>query len=146
MTDKEYQCEACDFGKTGAVCALHGVEVERRKDITATMETLKKFMWTMTGLGVLGLLVVTGSYRYSYELHQTAVELNQALSLRQDVARVKIDETNREVAANRADLARTNTAVAVAEDRYNRILIQLDAINRSLVTLTEQKNERVRTN
>ena len=130
--DQEYACDNCNFGQNGAVCALHGVEVERRKStsemvtkLERTTNALTKFMWTMMGVSLLGSLVLAGSYTYTAN-----VERN--LSARQDVARGKIE-------ALHADVTTTKTSIAITEDRYLRIFQQLDKITSSLEKLAEQQ-------
>ena len=129
MIDQEYKCETCNFGKDGAVCSLHGVEVERRKStsemvtkLERTTNALTKFMWTMVGVSLLGSMVLVGSYVYT-----SNVERN--LGARQDVARGKIDALGSEV--NKA-----HTNLAITEDRYLRIYQQLDKINNKLEQMT----------
>ena len=133
--DQDYACDKCSYGQNGAVCALHGVEVERRKStsemvakLERTMNILTRFMYTMTGVALLGGMVLAGSYYYTSDVAKTLAD-------RQDVARQKIDALD-------GSVARVNTALAVSEDRYARILVQLDAINRSLVKLTESDSTR----
>jgi len=95
------------------------VEVERRKstaDMVAklekTMNILTRFMYTMTGVALLGGMVLAGSYYYTA-----------------DVSR-QIDDLS-------VNVARTSTAMAVSEDRYSRILVQLDSISRSLEKISD---------
>ena len=131
MTDLEYKCESCNFGQSGAVCALHGVEVERRKStsemvtkLERTTNALTRFMWTMVGVSLLGAMILAGSYSYTAN-----VEKN--LGARQDVARGKIDALGSEV--NEA-----HTNLAITEDRYLRIYQQLDKISDGLDELNKK--------
>ena len=131
MTVEEYKCEACNFGQDGAVCALHGVEVERRKTtsdlvikLEQTTNALTKFMWTMVGVSLLGAMILAGSYIYTAN-----VERN--LGARQDVARGKIETLSSEV-------TKANTNLAVTEDRYLRIYQQLDKISEGLDELNKK--------
>ena len=132
MTDQEYKCDTCNFALNGAVCSLHGVEVERRKatgDLVIKLErtttALTRFMWTMVGVSLLGAMILAGSYSYTAN-----VERN--LGARQDVARGKIEALSSEV-------SKANTNLAVTEDRYLRIYQQLDKINSKLETMTEKQ-------
>ena len=129
MTDEDYKCDACNFGKDGAVCALHGVEVERRKStsemvakLERTTTALTRFMWTMVGVSLLGAMILVGGYSYT-----SNVERN--LGARQDVARGKIETLSSEV-------TKANTSLAITEDRYLRIYQQLDKINNKLEQMT----------
>ena len=116
------------------VCALHGVEVERRKStsemvtkLETAMNILTKFMWTMSGVALLGGMVLVGSYVYTSNVERI-------LSTRQDVARGKIETLSGEVAA-------TKMSIAVTEDRYLRIYQQLDKISDSIEKLTEKQKQ-----
>ena len=134
MSPEEYQCEKCTFGQDGTVCALHGVEVERRKTtadlvikLERTTNALTRFMWTMVGVSLLGAMVLAGSYSYT-----SNVERN--LGARQDVARGKIETLSREV-------TKANTNLAVTEDRYLRIYQQLDKISNKLETMAGRQTQ-----
>ena len=132
--NEEYACDNCNFGQNGAVCALHGVEVERRKSTAKLVEDLEemikptlRFMYVMSGVALLGALVITGGYMYTSSVERT-------LSARQDVARVKIENLN-------SDVQSTKLSLAVTEDRYMRIFQQLDSISRSIEQLTEKQKQ-----
>jgi len=133
--DQEYACEKCTFVQSnGMVCALHGVEVERRKStsemvakLERTTNALTKFMWTMVGISFLGSLVLAGSYTYTSNVERT-------LGARQDVARGKIE-------ALHGDVTTTKMSIAVTEDRYLRIYQQLDKISDSIEKLTEKQKQ-----
>lgn len=133
VPDNEYACDNCNFGQNGAVCALHGVEVERRRStsemvskLERTMNILTRFMYTMTGVALLGGMVLAGSYYYT-------ASIERSLGGRQDVARGKIEVLGESVRANQL-------AIAVTEDRYLRIFQHLDAINRTLEKLANDQN------
>ncbi len=120
--------DKCSVTEDG-VCAMHGVEVERRKnhqrelddikaDITKNNQhigTLLTFKNLITGASLLGMLVLTGSYVYTYT-HIESAELKHATW---------------ESELKSLDM-RVNTLAtrqAVIDDRYNTLVTRIDELS-----------------
>lgn len=145
MTPQEdkYDCEKCTFGQNGGVCALHGVEVERRKNVSETISrmvgaveslnsnvgNLSGFKNMMIGVSFLGLLVLSGSYYFT-------ADVKRDISVKQEATAVKLEIVT-------AQVANIATAVAVSEARHNAVLSQLEALNQYMKTIAVREASRI---
>ncbi len=120
--------DKCSVAEDG-VCAMHGVEVERRKnhqrelddikaDITNNKQhigTLLTFKNLITGASLLGMLVLTGSYVYTYT-HIESAELKH----------VAWESELKSLDMRVNTLA---TRQAVIDDRYNTLVTRIDELS-----------------
>lgn len=138
-----YDCEKCTFGQNGGVCALHGVEVERRKNVSDTISrmvtavealnanvgNLSGFKNLMIGVSFIGILVLTGSYYFTADVKRDMSARQESTTVKQEI-----------VTAQVANLA---TAVAVMEARHTAVLTQLEALNQYMKTIAVREASRI---
>lgn len=114
----------CNIAKDG-VCALHGVEVERRKNARENIEALEsKMPFLLSSINkllafqILLLVIMGGSYAYTRDVAQTAEyhvrdAKNEFASLTESINTLKIVSTR-------------------ADERYVAVLRELENLNRQI--------------
>lgn len=129
MPTDEYQCETCSFGQNGAVCALHGVEVERRRNSDSllkklteavhtlgnTVDSLSSFKYMALGVALIGMMLITGAYYFTADTKADLVQVDISNS-------TKLEIVSGQVSA-------LTTAVAVTEARHAALLTQLESLS-----------------
>lgn len=127
MEKKGYEIKGCTVTEDGT-CAMHGIEVERRKTdrdeirrIRVHIGELLTFKNICIGLSFLGSLVITGGYVYTYTT-------SESLKSRQVVVESQVTGIGKDV----ADL---NVEVAVVKTQYSSLSIQLSNLNGRLEQL-----------
>ena len=126
MTPEEYQCESCNFGKDGAVCALHGVEVERRRNsdtmlklltdavqkLSVTVESLSSFKYMALGVAIIGMTLVLGSYYFTSDTKRDLAIIDALNMSKLELISVQVSSLT--------------TAVAVIEARHIALLEEIE--------------------
>jgi hypothetical protein len=114
----------CNVAKDG-VCALHGVEVERRRNAREDVETLKsKMPFLLSSINkllafqILLLVIMGGSYAYTRDVSQTA-EFH-ARDAKSEFSTLTDSINNLKIVSTRAD------------ERYVAVLRELETLNRQI--------------
>jgi hypothetical protein len=128
-----HEIKACNVAHDG-VCALHGVEVERRKhtaDIAANIPGILTTMNRMIGYSVLVTMVVAGGFVYIRDVSQK-VDYSH-------------DMHKSDIAMLTAQVSALTTTVARSEEKYTSILREMESLNgqiRSLIAGDQKKGSR----
>jgi len=118
----------CTFGEDGQ-CALHGVEVERRKNMQELTDNIPKMLtWQnrIVGWSILVTLSIGGAYIYTREVRDD-MKAQYAASIGTAAADVK--KISDQVSALATGQART-------EERYEALLRSITDMNANISTLT----------
>jgi hypothetical protein len=127
VTNEEYKCESCNFGQNGAVCSLHGVEVERRKSVAELVKILQsavdgliQFKFIMLGIGILGSIILLGGYYFTADtkIHMASEDARLEKKLEQISVQVSAMATN----------------LAVSEARHSDLISRIDRLTRTIDT------------
>lgn len=117
-----FRIEECKVHETGH-CALHGVEVERRKNTQEELKEYKQhtaslltFKNVMIGVSLLGGTVLFGGIAYTYN---------------------HIQQSDTKMAAQQAELASLKSDYARTDERYIAVTSQLGQLNGRISQLVE---------
>ena len=124
----EHAPSSCSFGEDGQ-CALHGIEVERRKNMQALTDNIPKMLtWQnrIVGWSVLVTVFVGGAYIYAKEIRDDVMSRYTA-SVATTAADMKMIAD--QVSALGNGQART-------EERYEALLRSITDMNTNISTLT----------
>jgi len=124
----EHAPSSCSFGEDGQ-CALHGIEVERRKNMQTLTDNIPKMLtWQnrIVGWSVLVTLFVGGAYVYAKEMRDDVMS-RYAASVATTAADMKMIAD--QVSALGNGQART-------EERYEALLRSITDMNTNISTLT----------
>jgi len=135
--DAEQHVAKCSYGEDG-MCALHGVEVERRKGMEALTSNIPKMLsWQnrILGWSMLVTAFMLGNYAYTNQI-KNEMKLEYASGIGSTSAEIKIMTKQLEQLA---------TGQARTEERYASLLRSITELNSSVNTLTylqfEKKEE-----
>ncbi|WP_028579448.1 hypothetical protein [Desulfogranum japonicum] len=133
--------DKCSVTEDGT-CAMHGVEVERRKNQSRELDDIKAaiarnnqhigslltFKNLATGASLLGMMVLSGSYIYTYT-HIESAELKHSTW---------------EAELKRLDLRVSTMATrqAVIDDRYNTLVTRIEDLNDRIYQLINSIEDR----
>jgi len=120
--------EKCSVAEDG-VCAMHGVEIERRKtdrrDIDAVKREIEEnnkhigalltFKNIAIGVSMLGMMVLTGGYLYTYSHIQTA--------------EIKYGAYDLDIRSLDGRINSLSTRLAVVDERYMALTTQMATLN-----------------
>jgi len=141
--------EKCTVTEDGH-CAMHGVEVERRKHNQREIEDIKgdiksnkvhignllTFMNNINGqrtvIGGVALLIVLGSYSYTFI---TANAISEANHRYERLLEAKERAYQTDLQGIRTRLSTLDTGLAVIDERYRTVVAQLRNLNDSLSQL-----------
>lgn len=118
-----YKIGECNVTEDG-VCALHNVEVERRKNQQVQVDkipTLVKLVYTILGTNALMTTMLIGSYVYTHDVKMSA-------ELRDNAIIKKLETMTSEV----SDM---NLALARHEGEYRGLLQQMGTFNTNLLAI-----------
>jgi len=119
----------CSYGDDG-LCALHGVEIERRKNVEAlVVENIPKILtWQnrIIGWSLLVTLFIGGAYAY-IGIVKADMKLQYAESVGNASADIKIMSKQ---------LEQLSTGQARTEERYESLLRSITEMSNSISTLT----------
>jgi len=124
----QHDSDKCSFGEDGQ-CALHGIEVERRKNMQALTDNIPKMLtWQnrIVGWSVLVTLFVGGAYIYAKEIRDDVMARYTASVATTAADMKKISD---QVSALGNGQART-------EERYEALLRSITDMNTNISTLT----------
>lgn len=143
--------EGCTFPDSG-VCAMHNIEVERRKDMKEVLDTVpminKKVSWILGVLSIIGVLV-GGNYLYTTSIKQDLRGDQLQAEKRSNAADGALSEKIRsltEVTGNLASgMASQRTALNYQLREFTRLNDSLEAILKKQVeheeTLDKEFND-----
>ena len=136
MTAEQHVAK-CSYGEDG-MCALHGVEVERRKGMEALTDNIPKMLsWQnrIVGWSLLVTVFVIGAYAYTNQI-KNEMKVQYAEGIGSTATEIKIMTKQLEQLSN--GQART-------EERYASLLRSITELSSSVNTLTylqfEKKEE-----
>ena len=118
----------CTFGEDGQ-CALHGVEVERRKNMQELTDNIPKILtWQnrIVGWSILVTMFIIGAYMYTKEV-QADMKAQYASSV------VAASNDMKKISDQVSSLA---TGQARTEERYEALLRSITDMNANISTLT----------
>ena len=118
----------CSFGDDG-MCALHGIEVERRKGmeiLTANIPKILTWQNRIVGWSLLVTVFVAGAYAYITDIKN---------EMKREYAE-GIGATSVEIKIITKQLDQLSTGQARVEERYEALLRSLTEMNSSINTLT----------
>ena len=124
----EHEGEKCTFGEDGQ-CALHGIEVERRKNMQVLTDNIPKILtWQnrIVGWSVLITVFVGGAYVYTREVRDD-MKTQYAASI------VSASNDMKKISDQVSALA---TGQARTEERYESLLRSITDMNNNIATLT----------
>lgn len=148
MSDKKI-LDGCTVTEDGH-CAMHGAEVERRKNSQKEIEGIKgdiksnkahignllTFMNNINGqrtvIGGVALLIVLGSYSYTFI---TANAISEANHRYERLLEAKERTYQVDLQGVRGRLSSLDTSLAVIDERYRSVVAQLRNLNDSLSQL-----------
>jgi len=124
------EIKECSVTKDG-VCALHGIEVERRKNVKEGLDSIaSKMPFLLSSINkllafqVLLLVIMGGSYAYTRDVSQSAENHN---------AEAKKDIFTLIESINSIKIVSTRT-----DERYIAVLRELESVNRQINTMLVQ--------
>jgi len=112
-----HEIKECNVAKDG-VCALHGVEVERRRQTAQIAENIPGILTTMNrivGYSVLVTMVIAGGFVYIRDVKQQADYSHEMH--KSDIAMIT------------AQVSVLTTTVARSEEKYAAILREMENLN-----------------
>jgi len=124
----ECSMEGCHYSEDG-VCSLHGVEVERRKNIQVLADNIPKLLTTqnwLLGWSVLVMIFIGGSYLYIREV-KNDINIRHAYDINSATTNIK------DLAKQVESLANGQTRT---EERYESLLRAMTDMNANIATLT----------
>ena len=124
----EHKVDRCSYAEDG-MCALHGVEVERRKNMEVLVENIPKILtWQnrIVGWSLLVTIFVAGAFAYISEVKQD-MKVQYAEGIGSTATEIKILGKQFEQLA---------TGQARTEERYEALLRSVTEMNNSINTLT----------
>jgi hypothetical protein len=128
-----HEIKECNVAHDG-VCALHGVEVERRKQTAEIAQNIPGMLTTMNriiGYSVLVTLVVAGGFIYIRDVKQ---QVDYSLELHKS-----------DITMLTAQISALTTTVARSEEKYSSILREMENLNgqiRSLIAGEQKKGHK----
>ena len=126
--EEDQKSTECSFGKDG-MCALHGVEVERRKNmelLTSSIPRILTWQNRIVGWSLLVTVFVLGAYAYTNEV-KNEIRVEYAAGIGSTSAEIKIMTKQME---------QLSTGQARTEERYASLLRSITEMNSSINTLT----------
>jgi len=124
----EHEDGKCTFGEDGQ-CALHGIEVERRKNMQVLTDNIPKMLtWQnrIVGWSILVTLSIGGAYVYTKEVRDDmkAQYAASVITASSDMKRVS------------DQVSALATGQARIEERYDALLRSITDMNNNIATLT----------
>ncbi|MGV0961845.1 MAG: hypothetical protein ACOYB1_18625 [Limnohabitans sp.] len=125
-----HEIKECNVAHDG-VCALHGVEVERRKHTAQIVENIPVLLTTMNriiGYSVLVTMVVAGGFVYIRDVKQQ-VDYSHEMH-KSDITLIT------------SHVSALTTAVARSEEKYSSILREMENLNNQVRLIVSNDSAR----
>jgi hypothetical protein len=136
----------CQVHKNG-VCAMHGVEIERRRTADKTIDKIANFVEVeipslikkvnlMIGYSVLASILIIGSYYYTRE---TKIDYRIGLEHLSDDVKSHRSRTDSHITTMASQLTELTVAVTRTEEKQESLVRELKTLNGYLEILVKEK-------